>query len=124
MGRANDLRRLIALAEQLRGPLKEQVQQVQHAVARRGDPAVQLERRRARLARKRAWAARWATIWALICAICTVVAVFSFAGMLDDSDRSAAVGGIIIGLISGTFAVRASLRMRRLGEQRAALGPG
>lgn len=124
MARANDLRRLIALAEQLRGPLKEQVQQVQNAVARRGDPAIQLERKQARLARKRAWAARWATVWALICTICTVVAVFSFAGMLDDSDRSAAVAGVIIGLISGTFAIRAGLRMRRLNAERAALGPG
>ena len=123
MGRANELRRLIALAEQLRGPLKDQVQQVQNAVARRGDPAVQLERKRARLARKRAWAGRWLTVWALITAICVVVAVSAFGGVLGDADHSTAVSSIIIGLISGTFAVRSGLRMHRLTEIHAGLGP-
>jgi hypothetical protein len=122
MGRSNDLRRLIALAEQLRGPLKDQVLQVQNAVGRRADPAIQLERRRARLARKRAWASRWLTVWALITAICTVIAVASFVGVIGDADRSAAVMSIIIGLISGTFAARAGLRMRRLTEAHSALG--
>jgi len=120
MARANDLRRLIALAEQLRGPLKDQVQQVQSAVARRGDPAIQLERKRARLARKRAWAGRWLTVWALICAICAVIAV---AGLVGGGGVAAAVPSIIIGLISGTFAVRAGIRRHQLGEARAALGP-
>jgi hypothetical protein len=120
MSRADDLRRLIALAEQLRGPLKEQVQS---AVARRGDPAVQLERKRARLERKRAWAGRWLTVWALVCAICTVLAVANITGMIGDG-AGGAVASIIIGLISGTFAARAGLRMHRLGAQRAALGPG
>ena len=124
MGRANELRRLIALAEQLRGPLKDQVQQVQNAVARRSDPNIQLERKRARLARKRAWAGRWLTLWALITAICIVIAVGSLSGVIDDLDRSAAVMSIIIGLISGTFAARAGLRMRQLTEARAALAPG
>src|SRR6266545_3611584 len=124
MARANDLRRLIALAEQLRGPLKDQVLQVQNAVARRGDPAVQLERKRARLARKRAWAGRWLMVWALVCAICAVLAVANFAGMVGDGDNSGAVASIIIGLIAGTFAVRAGMRMRRLSAERAALGPG
>ena len=121
MGRANELRRLIALAEQLRGPLKDQVQQ---AVARRGDPAVQLERKRARLERKRAWAGRWLTIWALICAICTILAVVNITGVIGGGDDGGAVASIIIGLISGTFAVRSGMRMRRLGAERAALGPG
>jgi hypothetical protein len=124
MGRANDLRRLIALAEQLRGPLKDQVQQVQNAVARRGDPAVQLERRRARLARKRAWAGRWLTVWALITAICTVLAVANLTGVMGDGAPGGAVASIIIGLISGTFAIRSGLRMHRLSVERAALGPG
>src|SRR5882757_1324660 len=122
MGRSNDLRRLIALAEQLRGPLKDQVLQVQNAVGRRVDPAVQLERKRARLVRKRAWASRWLTVWALLSAICTIVAVSSFAGLIGDDDRSAAVMSIIIGLISATFAVRAGLRMRRLTAAHAQLG--
>lgn len=117
MGRANDLRRLIALAEQLRGPMLQQVQQVQNAVARRGDPAVQLERQRARLARRQAWAARWATVWALITAICTLLAVTGF-----DSGIGGAVGAIVVGMITGTLAVRATLRMRRYGKEREALG--
>jgi hypothetical protein len=124
MGRANELRRLIALAEQLRGPLKDQVQQVQNAVARRSDPAVQLGRKRARLERKHAWAARWLTVWALITAICVVVAVTSITGVIQDGDHSTAVMSIIIGLISGTFAARSGLRMRRLTNARDALGPG
>lgn len=124
MGRANDLRRLISLAEQLRGPLKDQVQQVQNAVARRGDPAVQLERRRARLARKRAWAGRWLTVWALITVICVIHTVASFAGAIHPGDPSAAVAGIIIGLITGTFAVRSGMRMHSLNQAREALGPG
>src|SRR2546430_15100819 len=124
MGRANELRRLIALAEQLRGPLKDQVQQVQYAVARRSDPAVQLERKRARLARRRAWAGRWLTFWALITAICVIIAVASIANVIGDGDHSTAVMSIIIGLISATFAARSGLRMRRLTEAREALGPG
>jgi hypothetical protein len=124
MARADDLRRLIALAEQLRGPLKDQVQQVQNAVARRADPAVQLERKRARLARRRAWAGRWLTVWALVCAICAVLTVANLAGVVNDGDRSGAVATIIIGLIAGTFAVRSGMKMRRLSEARAALGPG
>jgi hypothetical protein len=122
MGRANDLRRLIALAEQLRGPMMQQVAQVHNAVARRADPAVQVERQRARLARRRAWAARWLTVWALITAICTLMMVASFAGVTDDPGHDAAFGAIIIGMISGTLAVRAGLRMRRHGQERAALG--
>jgi hypothetical protein len=123
MSRADDLRRLIALAEQLRGPLKDQVQQVQGAVARRSDPAVQLERKRARLARKHAWARRWLTLWALITAICLIVAVSSFLDLIIDGNRAISLNGFIIGLISGTFAVQSGLRMRRLTEAREALGP-
>jgi hypothetical protein len=121
MGRANELRRLIALAEQLRGPMMQQVQQVHNAVARRGDPDVQLERKRARLARKRAWASRWMTVWALITALCTVLAVAAFVGVMD---VDGAVASIIVGLFTGTFAVRSGLRMRRLGAEQRALGPG
>jgi hypothetical protein len=122
MGRANELRRLIALAEQLRGPMMQQVAQVQNAVARRGDPEVQLQRRRARLARKRNWASRWLAVWALVTAICTVFAVAVILGAMGDA--SDAVASIVIGLIAGTFAVRSGLRMRSLGQQAKALGPG
>src|SRR2546430_7089924 len=121
MGRANELRRLIALAEQLRGPMMQQVAQVQNAVARRNDPDVQLRRRQARLARKRAWASRWMTVWALITAICTVFAVAVLLGYLGGAGD--AVASIIIGLIAGTFAVRSGLKMRRLGREAEALGP-
>src|SRR5438876_204116 len=75
MGRGNEIRRLIELAEQLRGPMAQHVASVQNAVARRNDPAIQLARRRARLARKRAWASRWLTVWALITSICAVAQV-------------------------------------------------
>ena len=122
MGRANELRRLIALAEQLRGPMIQQVQQVQDAVSRRGDPDVQLARKRARLARKRAWASRWLTVWSLITAICTVLAVLWFTGAVDGLDASTMVASVIIGLISGTFAVRAGVRMRGLTQAQRALG--
>jgi hypothetical protein len=122
MGRANELRRLIALAEQLRGPMMQQVAQVQNAVARRGDPEVQLQRRRARLERRRNWASRWLTVWSLVAAVCMVFAVAVILGALGDA--SDAVASIIIGLIAGTFAVRSGLRMRSLGQQAKALGPG
>lgn len=123
MGRGNDFRRLIELAEQLRGPMAQHVASVQNAVARRNDPAVQLHRRRARLARKRAWASRWLTVWALITSICAVVLVAAITGVLADADHSVAVSAIIIGLITGTFAARAGLRMRRLGAEQRTLGP-
>jgi hypothetical protein len=123
MGRANDLRRLIALAEQLRGPMLQQVQQVHSALAKRGDPTEQLERQRRRLARRQAWASRWLVVWSLITAICTLLVVTAILGVVDDPEHTTAVGGIVIGLISGTFAVRSGLRMRRLGRERAALGP-
>jgi hypothetical protein len=121
MGRANDLRRLIALAEQFRGPMFAQIQQVQNAVARRGDPAVQRERRRARLARKRAWASRWLLAWSLITAVCMVMMVASFAGVTGGPGASTAVGAIIAALFSGTFAVRSGLRMRRISREQRAL---
>jgi hypothetical protein len=121
MGRANELRRLIALAEQLRGPMMNQVTQVQNAVARRSDPDVQLERQRRRLARRRAWASRWMTVWALVTALCTVLAVAAFAGVMD---VDGAIAAIIVGIFTGTFAVRSGLKMRRIGEEQRALGPG
>jgi hypothetical protein len=115
VGRASELRRLIALAEQLRGPV---AQQVQNAVARRTDPAHQLERRRARLARRRAWASRWLVAWTLLTAICMLVVVTSFTG--DETRSDTGLGFLMVSLITGTFAVRSGLRMRRLaGEQRA-----
>ncbi|MFL6145242.1 MAG: phage shock envelope stress response protein PspM [Labedaea sp.] len=118
MGYARELRRLMALAEQLRGPM---VTQVQNAVARHGDPGVQLERRRARLERRRVWAGRWATVWALISVIGMLLAVSSFLGITDDPNNEAVVVGIVLALISGTFAVRAGLRMGRLAAQRDAI---
>lgn len=125
MSRANDLRRLIALAQQLRGPMVQQIQDVQAAVARRGDPAIQRERQRRRLARKRAWASRWATVWALITAICLVLVVGWFTGLFDDGDEiTTGITGIIIGLFAGTFAVRAGLKMRSLTQAQRALEPG
>lgn len=122
MSRANEIRRLIALAQQLRGPMVQQIQDVQAAVARRGDPAVQRERQRRRLARKHAWASRWATVWALITAICLVYVVAAFTGAVGDNES--AIIGIIIGLFTGTFAVRAGLRMRTLTRAQQALEPG
>jgi hypothetical protein len=119
MGRANDLRRLMALAEQLRGPMMQQVQQVQNAVARRADPAVQLERQRRRLERRRAWASRWLAVWTVITMICAVVLVAALTGASNDGG---AITSAIIGLLAGTFAVRSGLRMRRLGRERDALG--
>ncbi|HEV2784222.1 MAG TPA: hypothetical protein VGX25_32960 [Actinophytocola sp.] len=124
MGRAGELKRLIALAEQLRGPALQHVQQLQSALARRGDPAEQLERQRRRLARKRAWASRWLAVWSIITAICTVLAVGWFTGVVEDPSDTTPVAAIIIGLISGTFAVRSGLRMRNLGREHRALGAG
>jgi hypothetical protein len=119
-----DIRRLIALAEQLRGAaVKDHIQQVHNALARRGDPAVQLERKRARLARKRAWASRWALVWSLITAVCMVLAVASFGGLIDDTSYANGIGAVMIGIISGTFAVRSMLRMRNLGREHSALAP-
>lgn len=119
MSRASDLRKLIALAEQLRGPV---VQQVQNALVRRVDPSVQTQRQQARLARRQAWASRWALAWALIAAVAMVVVVSSFTGITDDPQHDAGVGGIIIALVAGALAVRAGLRYRRLGRERQALG--
>jgi len=119
MARASDLKRLVALAQQLRGPIAEQVQNV---VARRTDSAVQLQRKRARLARKREWASRWLAAWALLAVIFAVVTVLSFTGVMDDSGGEAAVTGIVIALIAGTLAVRSGLRMRRLGHEQRAIG--
>lgn len=121
MGRADDLRRLIALAQQLRGPMLEQVRQVHSAVARRNDPDVLLARKRARLARQYAWASRWLTVWSLVTAICMVVTVSSFTLTPNIENGIAA---IMIGLVTGTFAVRSGQRMRRIGAQRRELEPG
>lgn len=123
MGRAGDIRKLIALAEQLRGPMLQGVQQAQNALARRGDPAVQLERKRARLARKRMWASRWLAVWSIITAIAMVLVVGSFVDYVNDSSGSTPVAGIVIGLIAGTFAIRSGVRMRTLDRERRALGP-
>src|SRR2546422_8238573 len=98
MGRANEIRRLIELAQQFQGPMVDRAKLVQDALAKRADPTVQLERKRRRLARKRAWASRWATVWAVVTAICMVVIVGSFTGVIDDGDKSVAVVGIVIGL--------------------------
>lgn len=124
MSRANDIRRLIALAQRFQGPMANHAKLVQDALAKRTDPDVALERKRRRLARKRAWAGRWATVWALITAICAVLAVAAATGVVGAGDFGNAIPAIIIGLISGTFAVRAGLRMRNLTEAQRALGPG
>lgn len=108
--------------QQWRGQMMQHVRAEMHkAVTRRDDPAVQLERQRARLARRRAWASRWATVWALVTMICTVVAVGAFVGAIT---LEMALSAVIIGLIAGTFAVRSGLRMRRLTQQQRELGPG
>lgn len=129
MSRAGDIRRLIALAQQYRGPVSQHVQQAfeqaQNALVKRGDPAVQLERKRARLARKRDWASRWLAVWSIITAICMVLLVGVITGVVvDDGGGATPVASVIIGLIAGTFAVRSGLRMRRLDRERQALGPG
>jgi hypothetical protein len=111
MGRASDIRRLIALAEQFRGPAMQQIQNVQNALARRGDPAVQLERKRNRLVRRHAWASRWLTFWCLVAALAVVIAV-----------ASSVVAGAIIGIFAVTFAVRAAVRMRALSKELKAFG--
>lgn len=120
MGRANELRRLVALAQQWHGPVAEQIQ---NAVGRRTDPTVQLERKRARLARKRQWASRWTVVWSLIAVIFAMVAAFAFTGIMD-SGAEGAVTGIVISLIAGTLAVRSGMRMHRIGREYQALGGG
>jgi hypothetical protein len=122
MARADDLRRLIALAQQFRGPVVDHAKLVQDALAKRTDPALQRERQRRRLARKRAWASRWTTVWALVTAICLVYVVAAFSGAVGDNES--AIVFIIIGLFTGTFAVRAGLRMRGLTRAQQSLEPG
>jgi hypothetical protein len=93
------------------------VQQVQDALARRGDETVQIERQRRKLERRRVWASRWATAWALITAICMVFAVAAATGgIIEDTsstiDQAGAIAfGIAAMLITGTFAVRATRKM-------------
>jgi hypothetical protein len=111
MGRASEIRRLIALAEQFRGPAMQQLQNVQNALARRGDPAVQLERKRARLVRRHGWASRWLTFWCLVAAISVVVAA-----------TTSMVAGVILGIFAVTFAIRAAIRMRALSRELKTFG--
>ncbi|HEU5470578.1 MAG TPA: hypothetical protein VFV67_07990 [Actinophytocola sp.] len=120
MGRANELRRLIALAEQLRGPVMQHVQQFSNAVAQRGTNQDQLRRQRARLARRHAWASRWTTVWALVTAICMVITVAALLGAMEEAT---AIGSIIMGMIAGTFAFRSGQRMRVLSRQQRELEP-
>jgi hypothetical protein len=106
MSRANDIRRLIALAQQFREPAMQQLQNVHDALARRGDPAVQLERKRRRLVRRHAWAVRWLTFWSLVFALAVVIVL-----------TVSPVPGAIVGIFAGTFAVSAGLRTRRLSRE-------
>jgi hypothetical protein len=99
------------------------MQQLQNAVVRCGDPSVQVQRQRARLARKQAWATRWLLVWALVAAISLVVVVASVTGVTDDPQYSSGITGIIVALVAGTLSVRAGLRVRQLGQQLRALGP-
>lgn len=88
------------------------MQQVQDALARRGDEAARVERHRRKLERRRVWASRWMTAWALITVICMVIAVTSAMGLVaDDDGPSAAVGGIVVALVTGTMAVRSGRKM-------------
>ncbi|OLF10771.1 phage shock envelope stress response protein PspM [Actinophytocola xanthii] len=91
------------------------VQQVQDALARRGDEAVRIERQRRKLERRRMWASRWATAWALITAICMVFVVGALTGAIGtDDDPLTAAGGIAVSLVTGTLAIRAARKMTLL----------
>jgi hypothetical protein len=88
------------------------VQQVQDALARRGDEAVRIERQRRKLERRRMWASRWATAWALVTVICLVFVVGALTGAIGtDDDPLTAVAGIAVALVTGTIAVRTTRKM-------------
>jgi len=108
--RGRDIYQLTQLANRyLNGQV---VQQVQDALARRGDDAVRIERQRRKLERRRVWASRWATAWFLITAICMVFIVGALTGVLGQGDEAmTAAGGIVVALVSGTMAVRAGRKM-------------
>jgi hypothetical protein len=88
------------------------VQQVQDALARRGDEAARVERQRRKLERRRMWASRWATAWALITVICIVFVVGALTGAIGtDDDPLTAASGIAVALVTGTIAVRTTRKM-------------
>lgn len=108
--RGRDIYQLSQLANRyLNGQV---VQQVQEALARRGDEAVRIEKQRRKLERRRVWASRWMTAWFLITAICMVFIVGALTGVLGQGDEAmTAAGGIVIGLVTGTMAVRSGRKM-------------
>ncbi|MCT2585202.1 hypothetical protein JT362_18975 [Actinophytocola sp. S1-96] len=82
-------------------------QQVQEALANRGDENVRIERQRRKLERRRMWASRWATAWALITAICMVFIVAAATSTIAQGDEAMTVAsGIAVALVTGTMAVR------------------
>jgi len=90
-------------------------QQVQEALARRGDEAARIERQRRKLERRRVWASRWATAWALITAICLVFIVAAATGTIAEADEAMTVAsGIAVALVTGTMAVRTTRKMALL----------
>jgi hypothetical protein len=111
--RGRDLYQLTQLANRYVNGINSQVlAQVQEALANRGDEQARVERQRRKLERKRVWASRWATAWALIAAIFMVVTVAAMTGAIADGEEaSAAVGGIVVALITGTFAIRSARKM-------------
>lgn len=108
--RGRDIRQLTQLANRyVNGQV---VQQVQEALARRGDETVRVERQRRKLERRRVWASRWMTAWALVTAICMVFVVAALTGAIAEGDEAgAAVGGIAVSLVAGTMAVRSTRKM-------------
>lgn len=108
--RGRDIYQLTQLANRyLNGQV---VQQVQDALARRGDEAVRIEKQRRKLERRRVWASRWMTAWFLITAICMVFIVGALTGVLGQGDEAmTAAGGIVVALVSGTMAVRSGRKM-------------
>jgi hypothetical protein len=112
-----EIAKLVRLANRYaNGEVAQQVrqarQQVQDALANRGDENVRIERQRRKLERRRIWASRWATAWALITAICIVFIVAAATGTIAQGDEAMTVAsGIAVALVTGTMAVRGTRKM-------------
>ncbi|GAB3450138.1 phage shock envelope stress response protein PspM [Actinophytocola sediminis] len=116
--RGREIYQLTKLANRYaNGQVGQVMQQVQSALAARGDEAAKIQRHRRKLERRRIWASRWATMWALICAIGIVLAVAAATGVIIEGtssavdQASAVIFGIAMALVTGTFAVRATRKM-------------